>query len=165
MMRTYIQTSIISVMFCLPLLVYSKCVLEPDEENVVSTQLEGSWVANMELNEILGNNYIIEAKETKFYKNDSIVDLIPKETCMLLTKLNSKIYMTGEVTFIYEDEPTILVEPFILTSISGNPAIVLLEDGEAVFGFYLMMVRAVDSDKDVMFADVDVINQEFYAFK
>ena len=57
---------IMSVLLLL-LLVRGQCVLQEDRENVVSTQLEGSWGLNMDLSLILspGSAGYFEVQEMK----------------------------------------------------------------------------------------------------
>merc|ERR1719158_391404 len=92
----------------------AQCVLEQEEENIVSAYLEGSWVTNAELNQILsnGDSYV---GELRFNKNDSIVDLIPEDICLVISEANSKIYMAGTFSYLIDGEKE-LDRPFFLSS-------------------------------------------------
>merc|ERR1712098_335070 len=162
-MWTYLLSIIV---FFPPLVSSGTCLLEPDGENVVSTQLEGHWVENIELNQILTNGASL-VKEFKFYKNESIAHLIPEEECMELS--GRHIYMIGQCTTIYDDGRSDLLLPFVLTSVSGNPRLeyyYFYDDASYNDeSFNLMMARAADSSNDILFVGGDFNNQEFYAFK
>ena len=51
----------------LPLLVRSQCVLQPSQENVLATQLEGSWIIDHQLSSWLAPSWLdsVDLQEMK----------------------------------------------------------------------------------------------------
>merc|ERR1711915_565929 len=102
------------------MLANGECVYQEDPENVVSTQLEGSWGYNQEISMVLtlwSDN--LDIKEVKFYKNETVLDILPSWACDYI----DRIYLVGELTIVRLDDTTEVL-PFVLTNISGNPHIV-----------------------------------------
>jgi len=118
------------------------CVLEEDPEmvNVLSTEIEGTWVLYDELNQILGGR---ELNETlTFTRKDSILDVWPNsEQCAFFAEEGSKIYTAGE--YQYGDESAL----FMLTSYRGIPLLC-----EPHLGcFHMMFAEAADKQNDLLF--------------
>jgi len=144
------------------MLANGECVFQDDPENVVSTQLEGSWGFNQDISLVLSPwSNDLNIKEVKFYKNETVLDVLPSWACDYI----EIVYFMGEMTNVYKDDTT-EVYPFLLTNISGNPHIVyyLLEydDGES---FNVMMARAENKIEDMLFIGGDFNNQGFTAWK
>merc|ERR1719342_1616507 len=58
------------------------CVFQDEPGNVVSTQLEGSWGFNQEISMVLAPwSYDLDIKELKFYKNETVLDILPSWAC------------------------------------------------------------------------------------
>merc|ERR1711935_1321587 len=111
------QTLFTLILVCLPYFITTQCILEPDTKNVVSTQLEGSWAKNEELNDILANGHTY-FDFVRFTKIDSLIDLIPEWACSYLAEKGSKVYMTGELSFTESNEDEDGYKIFMLTSLS-----------------------------------------------
>merc|ERR1719447_1789989 len=84
-----------AILSILPLLASSQCLVEPSEDNVVSTQLEDSWIPDGSMNAWFSPSASLEndIREMKFYKNSSVE--FPVSLCE-----NLRVYMEGEMTLI-----------------------------------------------------------------
>merc|ERR1712025_1290145 len=155
----------------LPFIVSGSCILEPDEENVVSSQLEGGWEITWDINSKLSpgdDNW--GTKRIEIQRDDSVVDLMQNVdgyfSCSNLEATGRKIYWTG--WYIVENKYMIEVVPTILTTWRGNPylAWLLNNTGELPVwaeGGRVMMVRAVDRKNDLMFLENE--RMHFIAYK
>merc|ERR1712038_200905 len=130
----------------LPLLVLSQCQVEPSPDNVVSTQLEGSWIPDDNINSWLAPilSADIDTKELKFYRNESVS--LPQIVCDSYT-----VYMEGQITNVYGLNDVESVA-FILTEIHGNPHIILYyQEYDDLESFNVMLARAENSRDDILF--------------
>merc|ERR1719348_2850161 len=163
MMATPNMLLILSIL--LPVTVSAQCVLTQDPENVVGTQLAGDWAINLDLTTQLWPDYQdwVEVTAVSFTDNPSIVDMLPEEDCGSWMNDFGQLFMGGEMTFTMEEET--LTFPYILGSSSGNPHLVYwtvqMTDAES---FNLMIARAEDKDKDMLFIGGDFNNQPFTAW-
>merc|ERR1719244_2333432 len=144
------------------MLANGECVYQEDPENVVSTQLEGSWGYNQEISMVLtpwSDN--LDIQEVKFYKNETVLDILPSWACDYI----DRIYLVGELTYVHLDDTTEVL-PFVLTNISGNPHIVYYyieyDDTESMI---VMMARAEDRMEDMFFMGGDFNDGGFTAWK
>merc|ERR1711874_534314 len=81
----------------------SQCVLNPSEENVLSTQLEGSWIIDQELSSWLVPSWLesVDLQEMKFTRNDSIIEIFSEDFCGGFINGNQfRLFMTGEATVV-----------------------------------------------------------------
>merc|ERR1712025_65318 len=155
----------------LPFIVSGSCILEPDEENVVSSQLEGGWEITWDINSNLSpgdDNW--GTKRIEIQRDDSVVDLMQNVedyfSCDNMEASGQKIYWTG--WYIIENKYGIEVVPIFLTTYGGNPflAFLLNNTGELpIFaeGGRVMMARAVDRKNDIMFLENE--RMPFIAYK
>jgi len=85
------------------MLANGECVFQDEPGNVVGTQLEGSWGFNLEISMVLAPwSDDIDIKELKFYKNETVLDILPSWACDNL----DIIYFMGEMTYVYQDDST-----------------------------------------------------------
>ena len=161
MMVTYRIMFILYIL--LPITISAQCTLSPDSENVVGTQLAGDWQINGDLSTQLWPDYMtgIGVTTISFTDNPSIVNMVPEEDCRWINDLGLQLFMAGE--FSYPTEQGLEIFPFVLSSISGNPKIFFWrEEGERE-SFNLMIARAEDKNKDLLFIAVDE-HQPFIAW-
>ena len=145
----------------LPAFISSQCVLYPDLENVVSTQLEGDWEINPNLTTVLWPDYLnwIQVNRVTFTNNPGIVDALPEEDCQSwMADMNLRLFMSGEMSFYIENDtnPEPVSFPYVLTILSGNPHIIYWQDEMTdTESFNLMMARADDPKNDLLFIGGD----------
>merc|ERR1711863_159503 len=86
---------LLSLVVSLLALARPQCQVEPNPENVVSTQLEGSWIPDSAMNSWLSPTISadLNVKEFKFYKNESVP--FPEEVCASRT-----VFLAGELTLV-----------------------------------------------------------------
>ena len=148
MIVTYRMMFLLSI----PVTISAQCTLTPDSENVVATQLAGDWQINRDLPDF---NSGYEKTAITFTDNPSIVDMLPEEYCDV-----GPLFMAGEMTYIEEQ----VTYPYVLTSIHGNPNILFLCSFDYLCSFKLMIARAEDKTKDILFIGGRQNNQPFSAF-
>merc|ERR1719348_1991949 len=129
----------------LPVTVSAQCVLTQDPENVVGTQLAGDWAINLDLT----------------------TQLWPEEDCGSWMDSMGQLFLAGEMTFnVGDGEDNKMTFPYVLTSNSGNPHLIYWTDEMTdVESFNLMIARAEDRTKDMLFIGGDFNNQAFTAWK
>merc|ERR1711970_1383773 len=155
MMVTYRMLFILSIF--LPVTISAQCTLTPDSENVVATQLAGDWEINADLTAQLWPDFTsMEVTGVSFTDNPSIVDMLPEEDCG-----SGPLFMAGEITFNMEGDSVTF--PYVLSSIHGNPTIMFWGALDEVESFNVMMARAEDKNKDMLFLGGDANNQPFTA--
>ena len=161
MMATYRMLFILSIFF--PITISAECTLNPDSENVVGTQLAGDWKINADLTAQLWPDYLTWVKVTavSFTDNPSIVDMLPEYFCESLPD-DILLFMAGEITRTIQQDPDSRTYHYVLTSSRGNP-FVLVFDGEGG-SFNLMIARAEDKNKDILFTGGDHNNHLFSAW-
>merc|ERR1711874_120803 len=141
-------------------LVRSQCLVESSPENVVGTQLEGSWIPDSNMNSWLSPTISAELdiKEFKFYKNETVP--FPEGVCNSLT-----VFMEGELTTVDVDGEA-EVASFILTVIEGNPHVVRYSaQYDILDSFNVMLARAEDPQNDILFTGDDHNTEGFLAWK
>ena len=81
----------------------SQCVLAPSEENVLSSQLEGSWIIDQQLSSWLVPSWLdsVDLQEMKFTRNDSVIGIFSEDFCAgFINGNNFRLFMTGEATVV-----------------------------------------------------------------
>merc|ERR1711990_758019 len=142
-------------------LVRSQCQVEYNPENVVGTQLEGSWIPDSAMNSWLSPTISadLNVKEFKFYKNDSVP--FPEEVCASRT-----VFLAGELTLVDLEGEAEAPTSFLLTMIEGNPKIITYYAQYDILGsFNVMMARAEDPQNDILFTGDDHSTEGFLAWK
>merc|ERR1719259_1108432 len=122
-----------------------KCAYQDDQNNVVSTQLEGSWGINLEISKVLSPKFALPFDELKFQKNESVLDIFPTDFCDKI----DVIYFMGEMTQKKDDKSG--VAPFVLTNIDGNPILAILTPKDGVQYWDVVMARAENKMDDMLF--------------
>merc|ERR1712037_909144 len=142
---------------------------DPGSQNVVSTQLEGSWVIDDELTERLWPDFVWKSSNVtyKFENSSEVLDLIPEEYCKFFHDAATEwpIYMAGFFSRRKNEEPwtTFLM---VLTTLHGNPHIVYWRYNWAdTESFNIILARSSDRSQDMLFVGGDFNNQPFSAWK
>merc|ERR1712215_608557 len=153
--------------------VVSQCVLTPNTENVVSTQIVGNWTLDKDLTTRIWPSVMddIPADQDFFQIFDDIpevLDLLPEEDCLWYKDF--PIYLAGLYSYnIPNSEGTIEeweTSPFILTVWKGNPNIVYWRKEMAITDSQnVMMARAEDWSQDMLLMRGDLNNQPFSAWR
>merc|ERR1712045_729790 len=141
-------------------LVRSQCQVEASRENVVSTQLEGSWIPDTNINSWLSPTISAELdiKEFKFYKNETVP--FPEGVCNSLP-----VFLAGELTMVDLEGET-EVTSFILTVLEGNPHVTRYSSHYDVLdSFNVMLARAENPQDDILFTGDDHNTEGFLAWK
>lgn len=152
-----------------------ECVLtltpDPGSRNVVSTQLEGSWVVDDELTERLWPDFVWKSSNVtyKFENSSEVLDMIPEENCKFFhnTATESPIYMAGFFSYRKNEEPWTTFH-MVLTTYRGNPTIVPWSYNSSTRvpeSFNVMLARSSDESQDMLFVGGDINNQPFSAWK
>merc|ERR1719412_1744020 len=140
--------------------VRSQCQVEASPENVVSTQLEGSWIPDTNINTWLSPTISAELdiKEFKFYKNETVP--FPEGVCNAVT-----VFLEGELTIV-DVEGEVEVASFILTVIEGNPHVIRYSSQYDILdSFNVMLARAEAPQDDILFTGDDHNTEGFLAWK
>ena len=150
------------------MVITAQCTLSPDSENVVSTQLAGDWIINLDLTNQLCLDYMgwVEGSWVSFTNNPGIVESLPEEDCSSWMN-DFQLFMSGEMSFTFGNstEEEAISYPFVLSSLSGNPHLIYWEDEMTdTESFNLMVARADDRNKDMLFIGGDFNNQAFTAW-
>ena len=165
MMVTYRLLFILSIF--LPITISAQSSLTPDSENVAGTQLAGDWQINGDLTDQLWPGFTSEIGITALSVTDnpSIVDMLPEEDCgSWIMNEFGPLVMAGEITFIFKEQGSVTF-PYVLTSNHGNPTIVYWDlEHEDAGRLYLMIAKAEDKDKDILFLEFDFNGQPFSAW-
>merc|ERR1712179_79773 len=155
MMVTYMMLFILSIF--VPVTVSAQCILTPDSENVVGTQLAGDWQINGDLTVQLWPDFTpMEVTAVSFTNNPSIVD------CESWMNDFGPLFMVGEITFAMEED--LVTYPYVLSSIHGNPNILVWVELGLVESFNVMLARAEEKNNDILFIEVDGYNEPFTAW-
>jgi len=166
-MRMLFQLTPILVFLLLPFAA-PECVLTPDPENVLSTQLEGSWVLDVELTERLDPEYGYKMSNVtfKFENSPEVVDMIPEEECEWFGNyFEGTIYMAGFFSG-RENEESWHIFPMVLTTLSGNPHIMYWRfNWTASDSFNVMLARSSDRSQDMLFTGGDFNDTPMNAWK
>merc|ERR1712179_179412 len=143
----------------LPVTISTQCVLTPDSENVVGTQLPGDWGINMDLTGQLWPGYTLEmgATTVSFTDNPSMVDMLPEEDCVSWINNFGQLFLAGEMTFTVADST--MTFPYVLGSFRGVPHVMTPE-----LSFNVMIARAGDREGDLLFIGGEANNQPFTAW-
>ena len=157
MMAILYKISILSLL--LPMTISAQCVLTPDNENVVGTQLAGDWEINKDLTAQLWPDYTVEMGATtmSFTDNPSIMDMLPEEECAAWLENYGQLFLAGELNITTTGSSIIL--PYVLGSLRGVPHVMTPD-----LGINVMLARAGDRDQDLLFIGGEVNNQPFTAW-
>lgn len=131
-----------------------------DEDNVVSSRLEGRWTCDKALSKRFGASD--SAATLSFRSDEDIIRKIPNKYVAFLE--GRTIYMAGTFTRNKSSHPFILIE------VKGNPHIVYFRerDGDPLGdaeSFNVMLPVAADRSNDLLFVGGDFNNQPFVAFQ
>ncbi len=130
-----------------------------DNENVVSSRLEGAWQVHTDITKRLGGD---AGGAIEFKRDHSIVNQIPEKYAKFLA--DRPLYMAGIMKLKKNDYPFILVE------VKGNPHIVYFRErageplGDAE-SFNVMLAVAKEKPNDLLFVGGDFNNQPFSAYE
>merc|ERR1711971_663390 len=127
------------------------CEVEWDSQNVVATQLEGSWALNKELSLVLSPSWSEEyaVSEWRFQRNDSVLYDVIGDYCD--EDAWPQIFMAGEVTAKIDAYEVIF--PFFVSTLHGNPILFLLMDTKKEW-INIMMARAENKKEDILFTNL-----------
>merc|ERR1711942_82088 len=98
--RVNMTSTAVLLLLTIPCLAAAQCIINSDDQNVVSTQLVGTWQVDMELSLHLNEDpHVSEDLVISFTDNPSIADNLPEEDCNeWLTGFT--LFMAGEVTYV-----------------------------------------------------------------
>jgi hypothetical protein len=141
--------------------------VQPDEENVVASRLEGEWRPEVALTERLTGGEQQNRGESpsgtlSFRSEPSVATTIPAKYEEFLGK--NRVYMAGMMT-LGENE-----YPFVLIQNRGNPHIVYFRDrdgdplGDAE-SFNVILAPAKDTRNDLLFTGGDFNSGPFRALE
>ena len=165
-MAVYNVLLALSVLF--PINIAAQCILTPDTENVVGTQLVGDWTINLDLTNQLWPDYMgwVEVTGVSFTNNPEIVDTLPEDDCDSWMN-DFQLFLSGEMIFKLGNntDPEPVSYPFVLSSLSGNPPLIYWEDDMTdTESFNMMLARADDRNNDLLFIGGDFNNKDFTAW-
>lgn len=149
--------------------------VRPSKENIVASELLGTWVVDDELSSRIGGRSDHLGKGPITFRDDAEAAArmlqflnqtyaqlsgrkLDEKTQAILVSLRT-VYLAGEVEFKGEKRD------FALISIYGSPRLFFFdrkEDGESE---NVMLARDKDGDNDLLFLGGDFNNQSFGAFK
>jgi len=135
----------------------------PNKENVVSSRLEGSWVADTELYERLkGSPPGKNAKPIEVRSAPEVAEKIPDKYGEFLK--GRPLYMAGYLKWGDSESP------FILSDLNGNPHMFTFRerDGDPMGdaeSMNVMLAPAKDTKNDVLFLGGDFNNEPFRAYR
>jgi hypothetical protein len=150
----------------------SALTLEKVEHNITAQRLVGTWVMDEPATERLtgekrkpNEGWVIE-----FASDLSMLSKVPAKHVQKFKEMQLKFYLAGHLTLTRGDKPkTPLTVPFMLTSLFGNPHIVMWfeRDGDPygnIESSMLLLVKAKDTANDLLFLGGDTSNDKFQAF-
>lgn len=139
--------------------------VEPDQNNVSAGRLFGHWEADPVVAERMG---LPPSSETlEFAPDESFLASIPAEMAEALAKL--RVFESGIVTIRREGRLT-SSGPYILTTVSGNPHLVMFRDrdGEALAdaeSSNVFVAPGKTREQDLLLLGGDFNNEPFRAFR
>lgn len=80
----------------LPLLLHcqAECIVEPDQDNVVSTQLVGTWGIDIALSQSLWPSMEVTGDETiSFISDSTVLETFSQEACHLLEQFTVSLIL------------------------------------------------------------------------
>lgn len=138
-----------------------------DEENVVSSRLEGSWEVDEALTKRLTGKKEVKGEhdvsEVTFEADDEVFAKLPEKFKGFMEKEKTPVYMCGWMS------AGPIRGPFFLVELRGNPHVLffLEADGDP-FGnpesFNVMLAVGKEQSQDLLFIGGDFNNQPFAAF-
>ena len=160
-----------------------KATVIDDAQNVVASEIWGSWLEDQELSNQLNASRGGEFAPTSlsFSKNEESAKLICEkleaaiaiveadkgsETADALKEALRKIYAAGEMEMTRGERTT--KAPFVLVSWRGNPHVFwyrVVRGRDDFESFNIMLARDVKGDGDLMFVGGDFNNSSFRGFK
>jgi len=150
----------------------SALTLEKVEHNITAQRLVGTWVMDRPATERLTGEKLKpnEGWVIEFAFDSSMLSKVPAKHVKKFKDMQLKFYLAGHLTLTRGDKPkTPLTVPFMLTSLFGNPHIVMwFERGGDPYGntesFMLLLVKAKDTANDLLYLGGDTSNDDFRAF-
>ncbi len=146
--------------------------LEKVEHNITAQRLVGTWVMDGATTERLVGERL-KPNEWWFFEfasDASVLSKLPAKHVKKFQEMQLKFYLAGHLKLTRSDQPkTPLKAPFVLTSVFGNPHIIMwFERGGDPFGnmesFMLLLVKAKDTANDLLYLGGDTSNDDFRAF-
>ena len=151
-----------------------------DPQNVIASELVGTWEYSKPLSESLGGAAPFLASESVTFRKvkaaeqrivnhlDEIVRAISLKVVynqqeQEKARVLSTIYLAGEVEF--QGKQRNLVWDFALVSHHGNPCIVYYDRQQDLESTIVMLARDLKGDNDLLFIGGDFNNQSFCAYK
>lgn len=163
--RFFPQLTFVALMWgCLAGIATAELKLEKDPENVVASRLEGSWQVSSQLAKRLSGERRVLLQSVSFKSDPTMLAKVPAAHAEAITAKSGKVYFAGYITF--KDQEL----PFLLTTLHGNPHIVLwMEQGGDRFGniesMNIMLAVAEEKQNDLMFLGGDFNNQPFNPYE
>ncbi len=138
--------------------------VEPDQQNVVASRLEGAWVPDAVVGERLGTE--AHFARIEFESDPSIVARIPEKYSEFLAE--KQLFQAGMMTMRRRDK--LQKHAFLLIVHSGNPHVVFFRerdgdpfgDGES---FNVALTPGKEKKNDLLFVGGDHNNQPFDAYR
>merc|ERR1719184_29664 len=111
----------------LPVTISTQCMLTPDNENVLRTQLAGNWQINWDLTAQLRPD-LMDDFRISFTDDPSTLDMWPEEDCEYIMNNSVPLFLAGmmNITSTSMEEGTVTY-PYILTD--GPFIVILSSDG------------------------------------
>ena len=146
--------------------------LEKVEHNITAQRLVGTWVMDGVATERLTGEKLKPNEDwvIEFASDSSMLSKVPAKHVQKFKEMQLQFYLAGHLTLRRSDQPkTPLKAPFVLTSLFGNPHIVMwFERGGDPYGnmesFMLLLVKAKDTANDLLYLGGDTSNDDFRAF-
>ena len=143
--------------------------VQPDEENIPSGRLAGTWVVDTTLCERLGSGP--GPDEIEFRVDGSVLAAVPQELAEKLKRF--RIYEAGLMTSraAVENAPDqVLTGPYLLVENAGNPHLVWLRerDGEPLAdaeSASIVVIPAAEKRNEIFLMGGDFDNQPFRAWR
>jgi hypothetical protein len=138
---------------------WAEVQVRPDQNNVVSSRLEGEWEADDELTKRLGGR----AKgKVEFQSDKAVAAKIPAKFDTFFK--GKQVYMAGMMKFGEKQFPFVLIEH------TGNPHLVFFQerDGDPLGdteSINVMLARGKEPKDDLLFIGGDFNNQPFGAYR
>lgn len=139
--------------------------VQPDDQNIVSGLIEGTWVPDEALDTRLGNRP--GSLRMEFVRDDTIAKQIPAKYEEFLGK---KIIFAAGTALWKEGDAVVARGPFLVIEQSGNPHVVMFRPrgdeplGDAESG-NVVLVRAKERSGDILFLGGDTAGERFRAFR
>lgn len=136
--------------------------LEPSDQNVAASRLEGEWVVEPALCHRLWESVVRTRERFEFRPDPKVAEQVPARVVAMFD--GQRAFQAGVMT---RNE---VEHPYLLLSVHGNPYVIWFRevDGDPfgdLEGFNLMVVRAERREDDLLFLGGDFNNQPFLAYQ